>query len=115
MLTLTVLACGVGPSYWRVGLALARLGENRRHWLEWPSGGKKPVLPRGEGRWVWGVASLARHAKPEPTNVIPLIPEVRVRVWSSVKSAVSSWRHRSLTGVGGGASTYLGGALVLTY
>ena len=64
------LACGVGPSYWRVGLALARLGENRRHWLEWPSGGKKPVLPRGEGRWVWGVASLAR-LNPNPQTSSP--------------------------------------------
>jgi len=68
----TVLACGVGPSYWRVGLALARLGENRRHWLEWPSGGKSPCFLAGRGAGVGD--GLARPAKPGPTNVIPLIP-----------------------------------------
>eukprot|EP00964_Phaeocystis_antarctica_P158790 scaffold129656_cov36-Phaeocystis_antarctica.AAC.2 len=44
-----ILACGAGPSYWRVGLALARLGENCRHWLEWPSGGKSPCFLAGRG------------------------------------------------------------------
>ena len=48
-----------------------------------------------------GVASLAR-LNPNLQTSSPSSPEVRVRVWSSVKSAVSSWRHRSLTGVGGG-------------
>lgn len=106
----SILARCVLLLYWRVGLALAigvwgwpLLGWEKTAVIGWS--GRRGVKARASSRGgALGVGGgLARPAKPEPTNVIPLIPtEVRARAWSSVKSAVSSWRHRSLTGVGGG-------------
>ena len=62
--------------------------KNRRHWLEWPSGGKSPCFLAGRGAGVGD--GLARPAKPGPTNVIPLIPRGQgLSVVIGKKSAVS--------------------------
>ena len=103
--------------YWRVGLALATgvwgwplLGWEKTAVIGWSGhrGVKARASSRG-GALVWGMVSLAR-LNPDLQTSSPSFPEVRVCVVIGKKSAVSSWRHRSLTGwAGARILTWVGG------